>query len=65
MSADKLLILFHEYGIDPAYLITDSCLKNDFDVDYYIRRVHVYKDKRVEIKWNFSANQGISQSQTT
>lgn len=36
LSADKLLVLYHEYGIDPTYLITGACLKNDFDVDYYI-----------------------------
>lgn len=36
LSADKLLTLYHKYGIDPTYLITGSCLKNDFDVDYYI-----------------------------
>ena len=36
LSADKLLILFHEYGMDPTYLITGSCMKNEFDVDYYI-----------------------------
>ena len=36
LSADKILILYHEYGVDPTYLITGSCLKNDFDVDYYI-----------------------------
>ncbi len=33
LSADKLLILYHEYGIDPTYLITGSCFKSDFDVD--------------------------------
>ncbi len=36
LSSDKLLVLYHEYGIDPTYLITGACLKNDFDVDYYI-----------------------------
>ena len=36
LSADKLLILYKEYGIDPTYLITGACLKNDFNVDYYI-----------------------------
>ena len=36
LSADKLLTLHHEYGMDPTYLITGGCLKNDFDVDYYI-----------------------------
>lgn len=35
LSADKLLILYKEYGIDPTYLITGECMK-DFDVDYYI-----------------------------
>ena len=36
LSADKLLILYHEFDIDPTYLITGACLNNDFDVDYYI-----------------------------
>lgn len=35
MSADKLLTLYYEYGMDPTYLITGECMK-DFDVDYYI-----------------------------
>lgn len=36
LSADKILVLYHECGIDPTYLITGACLKNDLDVDYYI-----------------------------
>ncbi len=36
LSADKLLVLYSEYGMDPTYLITGHCLKNDFDVEYYI-----------------------------
>ena len=36
LSADKLLILYHKYGIYPTYLITASCLKNEFDVDYFM-----------------------------
>lgn len=36
LSADKLLILYHEYGIDPTYLITGECMKDSFNVDYYI-----------------------------
>ena len=36
LSADKLLILYHKYGSDPTYLITGSCLKNEFDVDYFM-----------------------------
>lgn len=35
LSADKLLILYNGYGIDPTYLITGACME-DFDVDYYI-----------------------------
>lgn len=34
-------------------------------VDTFIRRVYAYKDKRVEIEWNFSVDQGVSQSKTT
>lgn len=36
LSADKILILYHEYGIDPTYLITGNWMKNDFDVDYFM-----------------------------
>ncbi len=36
LSADKLLLLYHQYGIDPTYLITGICQKDEFDVDYYI-----------------------------
>lgn len=36
LSAEKLWILYHEYGIDPTYLITGACLENNFDVEYYI-----------------------------
>jgi transcriptional regulator with XRE-family HTH domain len=36
LSVDKILLLYQKYGIDPTYLITGACLKNDFDVDYYI-----------------------------
>lgn len=36
LSAEKLWILYNEYGIDPTYLITGTCLKNHFDVEYYI-----------------------------
>lgn len=35
VSADKLLILYKKYGIDPTYLITGQNMK-DFDVEYYI-----------------------------
>lgn len=34
-------------------------------VDAFIKRVYAYKDKRVVIEWNFSANQGIHQAKTT
>lgn len=34
-------------------------------VDAFIKRVYAYKDKRVEIEWNFSVDQGISQAKTT
>ncbi|MDE7266758.1 MAG: helix-turn-helix domain-containing protein [Lachnospiraceae bacterium] len=36
LSADKLLVLYHEYGIDPTYLITGDSMKNGFNVDYYL-----------------------------
>ncbi len=34
-------------------------------VDTFIRKVYAYKDKRVEIEWNFSVDRGISQAKTT
>lgn len=33
-------------------------------VDAFIKRVYAYKDKRVEIEWNFSVDQGVSQAKT-
>ncbi len=36
ISADKLLLLYHQYGIDPTYLITGISQKDELDVDYYI-----------------------------
>lgn len=36
LSADKLLIPYHEYGMDPTYLITGSCLRNG------LRRKQIY-----------------------
>ncbi len=35
LSADKMLLLYKEYHIDPTYLITGECIR-DFDVEYYI-----------------------------
>lgn len=35
LSADKMLLLYKNYHIDPTYLITGEGVK-DFDVDYYI-----------------------------
>ena len=34
-------------------------------IDTFIRRVYAYKDKRVEIEWNFCVGQGVSQAKTT
>ena len=34
LSADKLLILYHTYGMDPTYLITGSV--KEFNLDYYV-----------------------------
>lgn len=34
-------------------------------VDTFIRKVYSYKDKRVEIEWNFSMDSGISQAKAT
>ena len=34
-------------------------------VDTFIRKVYAYKDKRVEIEWNFSMDSGISQAKAT
>ena len=34
-------------------------------VDTFIRRVYAYKDKRIEIEWNFSMDCGVSQAHGT
>ena len=34
-------------------------------VDTFIRRVYAYKDKRIEIEWNFSMDCGVSQAKGT
>ena len=34
-------------------------------VDTFIKRVYAYKDKRVDIEWNFRADHGESQTETT
>lgn len=36
LSAQKLLVLYREYGMDPTYLLTGLCLEKEFDVDYYV-----------------------------
>ena len=37
LSADKILILYRTYGIDPTYLITgNSGSPKDFNLDYYV-----------------------------
>ena len=36
LSADKLLILYNEYGIDPTYLIAGACEGTGFDVERYV-----------------------------
>ena len=34
-------------------------------VDTFIRKVYAYKDKRIEIEWNFSMDGGVSQASAT
>ena len=34
-------------------------------VDTFIRKVYAYKDKRIEIEWNFSMDCGVSQANAT
>ena len=34
-------------------------------VDTFIRKVYAYKDKRIEIEWNFSMDCGVSQASAT
>lgn len=46
VSADKLLVLYRNYGIDPTYLITGQCMK-DFDIEYYI--ANCSKEQRNEL----------------
>ena len=37
ISVDKLLILYHTYGIDPTYLVTgESSNIKEFDLYYYV-----------------------------
>lgn len=37
LSADKILTLYHTYGIDPTYLIAGkNSDMNDFNLDYYV-----------------------------
>lgn len=37
LSVDKILVLYHTYGIDPTYLITGtSSNMTDFNLDYYV-----------------------------
>lgn len=37
ISVDKVLTLYHKYGIDPTYLITgESSNIKDFNLDYYV-----------------------------
>lgn len=37
LSADKILILYYTYGIDPTYLITGiSSNVKEFNLDYYV-----------------------------
>lgn len=33
---DKVLTLYHKYGIDPTYLITGESSMKDFNLDYYV-----------------------------
>lgn len=36
ISVDKVLTLYHKYGIDPTYLITGESSMKDFNLDYYV-----------------------------
>ena len=36
ISVDKVLTLYHKYGIDPTYLITGEISMKDFNLDYYV-----------------------------
>lgn len=37
LSVDKILVLYHTYGIDPTYLITGvSSNVKDFNLEYYV-----------------------------
>lgn len=36
ISVDKVLTLYHKYGINPTYLITGESSMKDFNLDYYV-----------------------------
>lgn len=69
-TASKLAVLESEYQKaeeDMKQIIRYShieALTQDV-VDTFIRKVYAYKDKRVEIAWNFSMDLGNSQTKAT
>lgn len=36
ITGNKVLTLYHKYGIDPTYLITGESSMKDFNLDYYV-----------------------------
>ena len=50
ISVDKVLTLYHKYGIDPTYLITgESSNIKDFNLDYYV--ANSTKEQRNDFFW--------------
>lgn len=69
-TASKLTVMESEYQKaeeDMKQIIRYSHIEELTQdvVDTFIRKVYAYKDKRVEIEWNFSMDQGNSQAEAT
>ena len=69
-TAGKLSVLESEYQkaeADMKQIIRYSHIEELTQevVDTFIRKVYAYKDKRIEIEWNFSMDCGVSQASAT
>lgn len=50
---------------DADYTVFAQRRTNAEAADTFIKKVYAYKEKRIEIEWNFSMNSGVSQAQAT
>ena len=69
-TAGKLAVMEAEYQKteeDMKQIIRYSHIEKSTQdvVDTFISKVYAYKDKRVEIEWNFSVDRGCSQAKAT